>query len=100
VAERAVICEPVSTSDSLLTGKLTGNFAISTVLEAILQPKVSVPQQLLAEFPVKINRENFADIRDRNRDIRVIYWHYVSVHFSHTFLVARKHDLFWLSICK
>jgi hypothetical protein len=72
----AVICEPVSASNSLLTGKLTGNFAISTVLEAILQPKVSVPQRLLAEFPTKINRENFADIRDRNGDIRVIYWHY------------------------
>jgi hypothetical protein len=71
----AVICEPVSTSNSLLTGKLTGNFAISTVFEAILQPKVSVPQRFLAEFPTKINRENFAGIRDRNGDIRVIYWH-------------------------
>src|ERR1700716_3584557 len=37
--------------------------------------EVSVPQRLLAEFPTKINRENFADIRDRNGDIRVIYWH-------------------------
>jgi mitochondrial fission protein ELM1 len=68
----AVRYEPVSTGDSLLTGKLTGNFAISAVLDAISWPKAAVPQRLLAKFPKKINRENFENIRDRNPDIRVI----------------------------
>jgi hypothetical protein len=42
-------------------------------LKATLQPKAPVPQRFLAKFPTIINRENFADIRDRNGDIRVIY---------------------------
>jgi hypothetical protein len=36
--------EPVSTCDSLPTGKLTGNFVIPAVLDAIFQPKARVPQ--------------------------------------------------------
>jgi hypothetical protein len=87
---RAVICEPVSTSNSLLTGKLTGNFAIFAVLGAIFQPKAAVPQQLLLEFPTKINRENFADIRDGNLSNRVFLASYQGSgkrpFFAHCFL--------------
>jgi hypothetical protein len=90
---RAVRYEPVSGENSLLTGKLTGNFAIFAVLWAIFQPKAAVPQQLLMEFPTKINREDFADIRDGNLSNRVFLASYqgseVSVHFSHTFPVVR-----------
>jgi hypothetical protein len=71
--------EPVSTSNSLLTGKLTGNLAISAVLKVIFQPKACVPQWFLAEFPTKINRETFAGIRDRNLTNRVFSASYVSV---------------------
>jgi hypothetical protein len=62
----AVRYEPVSKGDSLLTGKLTGNFAISAVLATVLQPKVTVPQSLFAKFPKRINREDFANNRDLN----------------------------------
>jgi hypothetical protein len=61
----AVRYEPVSTCNSLLTGKLTGNFAISTLLEAISERKTPVPQPLLGKFPAKINRE----IIFRNREV-------------------------------
>ena len=53
----AVRYEPVSACNSLLTGKLTGNFAISGLLEAISEQKAPVPQPLLSKFPTKINRE-------------------------------------------
>jgi hypothetical protein len=53
----AVRYEPVSTCNSLLTGKLTGIFSISTLLEAIPERKTPVPQPLLGKFPTKINRE-------------------------------------------
>jgi hypothetical protein len=89
----AVVYEPVSTGNSLLTGKLTGNLAISAILEVIFQPKAVVPQRFLTEFPTKINRETFVNIRDRNPTNRVFSASYqgseVSVHFSHTFPVAR-----------
>ena len=68
----AVRYEPVSTCNSLLTGKLTGNFAISTLLEAISERKTPVPQPLLGEFPTKINREIIFDNREisgENREI-------------------------------
>ncbi len=68
----AVRYEPVSTCNSLLTGKLTGNFAISTLLEAISERKTPVPQPLLGKFPTKINREIIFDNREvfgKNREI-------------------------------
>jgi hypothetical protein len=65
---RLVVCavkyEPVSTCNSLLTGNLTGNFAISTLLQAISEQKTPVPQPLLGKFPTQINRENIT----RNRE--------------------------------
>jgi hypothetical protein len=68
----AVRYEPVSGGNSLLTGKLTGNFAISDVSEAVSPRKVAVPQRLMAKFPKKNNRENFPNNRDRNRNNREI----------------------------
>jgi hypothetical protein len=47
----AVRCEPVSTCNSLLTGKLTGNFAILRLLEAISVRKTPVPQRFPGNFP-------------------------------------------------
>jgi hypothetical protein len=68
----AVRYEPVSTCNSLLTGKITGNFAISTLLEAISKRKTPVPQPLPSKFPAKINREIIFDNREisgKNREI-------------------------------
>jgi hypothetical protein len=68
----AVRYEPVSTCFSLLTGKITGYFAISTLLEAISERKTPVPQPLLSKFPTKINRETIFGNREifyRNREI-------------------------------
>jgi hypothetical protein len=68
----AVKYEPVSGGNSLLTGKLTGNFANSTLLEAISQRKATVPQPLPSKFPAKINREIIFDNREifgQNREI-------------------------------
>jgi hypothetical protein len=60
----AVTCEPVSTCNSLLSGKLTGNIAIFGLLEAISVRKTPVPQPLRGKFPTQINRENIT----RNRE--------------------------------
>jgi hypothetical protein len=57
VADDAVSCEPVSAPNSLLTGKLTGNFAQSGPATAISTPSQPVNQQLSAEFPAQQNRE-------------------------------------------
>jgi hypothetical protein len=68
----AVRYEPVSACNSLLTGKLTGNFAISGLLEVISERKAPVPQPLLSKFPTKINREIIFDNREisgKNREI-------------------------------
>jgi hypothetical protein len=63
-----VVCaaryEPVSTCNSLLSGKLTGNFAIFGLLEAISVRKAPVPQSLLGKFPTQINRENILKNRE------------------------------------
>jgi hypothetical protein len=68
----AVRYEPVSKEDSLLTGKLTGNFAISGLLEAISVRKAPVPQRFSGNFPAKINREIIfgnREISGPNREI-------------------------------
>jgi hypothetical protein len=62
---RAVRYEPVSTSNSLLTGKLTGNFAILSHQKPILLHETAVLQRLFAKFPTQINRENIL----KNREI-------------------------------
>src|ERR1700730_5001003 len=60
----AVRYEPVSVCYSLLTGKLTGNFTIPKLLDAISVRKAPVPQRFPGKFPTKINRE----IISRNRE--------------------------------
>jgi hypothetical protein len=68
----AVRYEPVSTCNSLLTGKLTGIFSISRLLEAISMREAAVLQRLLSKFPAKINREIIfgnREISGRNREI-------------------------------
>jgi hypothetical protein len=71
-----VVCaaryEPVSTCNSLLSGKLTGNFTIFGILEVISVRKTPVLQPLFGKFPTQINRENIFDNREisgRNREI-------------------------------
>jgi hypothetical protein len=68
----AVICEPVSTCNSLLTGKLTGNFANSGLQARKLDEIVADNQSLVAKFPKKHNREFFRtnrELRIDNRDL-------------------------------
>jgi hypothetical protein len=60
----AVRYEPVSTGNSLLSGKLTGNSAIWGLLEAKSGQKAPVPQRFPGKFPAKINREIIFDNRE------------------------------------
>src|SRR5258705_10077262 len=60
----AVRYEPVSGGNSLLTGKLTGNFAILGPQEPISLHETTVLQQLFAKFPTQINRENILKNRE------------------------------------
>jgi hypothetical protein len=53
----AVICEPVSIANSLLSGKLKGNFAKSGVFGRIRTEIETVVQALVREFPKNVNRE-------------------------------------------
>jgi hypothetical protein len=80
----AVRYEPVSTCNSLLTGKLTGNFAIPRLLDAISVRKAPVPQRFPGKFPTKINREIISRNREFFAGIREFRVTDVSVHFSHT----------------
>jgi hypothetical protein len=57
LVDDAVSCEPVSAPNSLLTGKLTGNFAKSGLSVAISCPINARIQRLTAEFPTQQNRE-------------------------------------------
>jgi hypothetical protein len=58
VADDAVSCEPVSRiPNSLLTGKLTGNFAESAIhgnFRGLINARI---QELTAKFPTQRNRE-------------------------------------------
>jgi hypothetical protein len=66
----AVRYEPVSTCNSLLTGKLTGNFAILGRQKPIPLHETIVLQRLLAQFPKQINRENILKNREFLSGIR------------------------------
>ena len=77
IADWMVVCavwyEPVSNDNSLLTGKLTGNFAISGVREPTPRQETPVPQRLIEQFPTQINRENILGNREfsaRNREFK------------------------------
>src|SRR5258705_6772582 len=54
----AVRYEPVSTCNSLLTGKLTGNFTFLGPQKPISLHETTVLQRLFTKFPTQINREN------------------------------------------
>jgi hypothetical protein len=51
------VVEPVSAPNSLLTGKLTGNFVISACARRFPRPDASLVQWFTAEFPTQLNRE-------------------------------------------
>jgi hypothetical protein len=57
MAEEAVCCEPVSSANSLLTGKNTGNFSDSARFEESDRKVAAGNQRLTAEFPMNQNRE-------------------------------------------
>jgi len=64
---------PVSDDNSLLTGKLTGNFTISGLKEPISEQETPVLQRLIEQFPAQINRENISGNREffaRNREFK------------------------------
>src|SRR6266404_2552767 len=57
LADDAVSCELVSTPNSLLTGKLTGNFANSGPQQRFPHLINELIQRLAAKFPTQRNRE-------------------------------------------
>ncbi len=80
----AVRFERVSGGNSLLTGKLTGNFAILGPQKPISLHETTVLQRLFTKFPTQINRENIL----KNREFLSGYREFhlarcVSVRFSH-----------------
>jgi hypothetical protein len=73
-----VVCtvryEPVSGGNSLLKGKLTGNFAILGPQKPISLHETTVLQRLFTKFPTQINRENILKNREflsGNREFRL-----------------------------
>jgi hypothetical protein len=54
----AVICEPVSTCNSLLTGKSTGNFAFLGLRSQFRCTKPLCCSDFLTKFPTQIISEN------------------------------------------
>ena len=70
----AVRYEPVSGANSLLSGKTTGNIAIPELQEPVLAQETTVPQRLLGQFPMTINRGNMSMNREffaRNREFHL-----------------------------
>ncbi|MGC2780794.1 MAG: hypothetical protein WA418_34680 [Bradyrhizobium sp.] len=98
MAVEAVLPEPVSTSNSLLTGKRTGNLAESALLKRFLHKFCLQNQLLAAKFPAQWNREFFGVKRELFGKEQGIFTSTVSVHFLHTCFGARGRDLFSLSI--
>ncbi len=90
----AVICEPVSTCNSLLTGKLTGNFAFLGPQKPISLHETTVLQRLFTKFPTQTNRENILKNRELFRKNREFSLGFVSVHFLHAcFLAVRTRSV-------
>src|SRR5258706_3376880 len=90
----AVRYEPVYGGSSLLTGKLTGNFAILGPQKPISLHETTVLQRLFTKFPTQINRENILknrEISGKNREIWLASERPVSVHFSHAVSVHFSH---------
>jgi hypothetical protein len=70
LADDAVMIGPVSTSNSLLTGKITGNFVDFGLHLRLWRPVGEQIQALAAEFPTQGNREFFRWNRECYRGIR------------------------------
>jgi hypothetical protein len=61
-------------ADGLTRSKTTGNIAIPGLQEPVLEQETTVPQRLLGQFPMKINRENMSMNREffaRNREFHL-----------------------------
>jgi hypothetical protein len=64
--------EPVSTSNSLLTGKITGNFVETGLPSRFSRPIGSGMQWLTTKFPTQLSRELFVVNREfstKNREL-------------------------------
>jgi hypothetical protein len=59
---------------SLLSGNLTGNFAILRHLETVLAREPAVLQRLIEQFPTQINREIISEIRVFLSENRDFFW--------------------------
>src|SRR5258707_8161464 len=79
----AVRFERVSGGNSLLTGKLTGNFAILGPQKPISLHETTVLQRLFTKFPTQINRENILKKREFLRVYREFHFARLSVNFLH-----------------
>jgi hypothetical protein len=64
---------------SLLSGNLTGNFAILRQLETVLAQETAVLQPLIEQFPTQINREIISEIREFLSDNRDFFWKVPSI---------------------
>jgi hypothetical protein len=69
LADEAVGCEPVSGPNSVLTGKLTGNFADLGFLRRFRRPIDQKIQWLAVKFPAQSNRELIAWIWDETANL-------------------------------
>jgi hypothetical protein len=63
----AVVCEPVSTQSSLLSGNLTGISAIFRPSRQLLHRRSGCAARVFYKFPKTINRVKLSDNRDRIR---------------------------------
>jgi hypothetical protein len=57
LADEPVLGEPVSGSNSLLTGKITGNFTKIGPFGETVPVKMQQNQLVIGQFPTKLNRE-------------------------------------------
>jgi hypothetical protein len=64
---------------SLVSGNLTGNFAILRHLETVLAQETAVLQPLIEKFPTQINREIISKIREFLSDNRDFFWKVASI---------------------
>ena len=74
-------------ANSLLSGNLTGNFAILRHLETVLAQETAVLQPLIEQFPTQINREIISEIREFLSDNRDFFLE-STIHFSRPFFCS------------
>jgi hypothetical protein len=64
MADNKSDCQFSKEPNSLLTGKITGNFAKSALKRGPFLQERPVPQPFLSQFPAEINRENIYENRE------------------------------------